>query len=372
MKKFNQPEKFIAILLLTIAFAGCKKEDDPSTSNNSNTNNTGGGGNNDGSGAVYVCGGVNTGSSTDWYPRYWKDGEEHVVGDGSRGHAYDIWADDENVIIAGSVYDGGLTMPCYWINEDFYELNNYACGDCAAEDVFVAGSNDVHMAGHVRIENEFSTIQKAMYWNNGVGTELTNGADDARAYGVHVDNNNVYVCGYEKDGPGGRKRAKYWLNGEQVVLGDGEEDSEARAIWVQDGNVYVAGYEEIDLFNLGETLNYPVLWFNGVRNVLGSIKGEAEGIYVEGNDVYVVGYTQPMPGSNLTFGCYWVNDVINDIYTSVIATNGSHGNGIFVKDNVIHTAQNYFGPSGSAGHYAKHPNFDEEFLGDVAWSVYVH
>ncbi|MCU0319473.1 MAG: hypothetical protein MUE88_05285 [Flavobacteriales bacterium] len=359
----------LLIASLALLIASCKKDDDTPPSPGGGGNNTGGG---NGPGHVYVCGGENTGGSTDWYPRYWKDGVEHVVGDGSRGNAHAIWANDAHVIIAGMVYDGGLMMPCYWQDGDLQELNTYACGDCRAEDVFVVGENDVHLAGHVRIDDQFSTTQKAMYWNNGVGMELTDGQHDARAYGVFVENGDVYVCGYEKDGPGGRKLAKYWVNGVPVVLGDGEESSEAYAIWVENGTVYVAGYEEADPLNMENFEERPALWVNGVRDLLSSFPGHAEGLFVKNGEVHVVGYTQPVSGSNMNMATRWVNGVSSGIYTSAPPQNGSRGRDIFVHNGEVHTVMSYFGVTGSAGHYANNTTPTQAFLGDVAWGIHIY
>ena len=355
-------------LLIACAMAaglsGCKKDEAPAPTGSGGTN-TGGG---NGPGHVYVCGAENTGGFTDWYPRWWKDGVEHVVGDGRRGNPHAIWADDQRVTIAGMVYDGGLMMPCYWVNDELIELNTYACGDCRAMDVFVENGNNVHLAGHIRIDDQFSTTQKAMYWNNGVGMALTDGQYDARAYGVFVANSVVYVCGYEKL-QNNRKVAKYWVNGSPVVLGEGEDNSEASAIWVENGNVYVAGYEEVD-DRAGNIDERPVLWMNGLRELLSSNPGSAEGLFVKNGEVHVIGYTQPS-GSSMNMAIRWVNGVAAGIHMSVPPENGSQGWDIFVHNGEVHTVQSYYGPDNS-GHHANSTDQTEDFLGNVAWCIHVH
>lgn len=359
----------LLLLVIAASIIGCKKDDDdPAPTGNGGTN-TGGG---DGPGNVYVCGAVNVGGGfTNWYPRWWKDGVEHVVGDGRRGEAHAIWANDQQVTIAGMVYDNGLMMPCYWVNDDLVELNTYPCGDCRAEDVFVENGSNVHAAGHITIAPQFSTTQKAMYWNNGVGVELTDGQHDARAYGVFVENGDVYVCGYEKL-PSNRKVAKYWVNGTPVVLGEGEDSSEATAIQVENGNVYVCGFEDVDPLNDGNYVTCPVLWVNGVRNILSTFPGKAEGLFVKNGEAHVVGHTQPFGGSSLIMGCYWVNDAQSGIYSADLPTNGSAGRDIFVDNGEVHTVQSWYWLTGQTGHYANNTANTEAYLGDVAWGIHIH
>jgi hypothetical protein len=357
----------LILLLFAAAIIGCKKDDDqPPTNNGGGGNNTGGG---DGPGNVYVCGGENTGGFTDWYPRYWKDGVEHVVGDGRRGNAHAIWANDAHVTIAGMVYDGSLMMPCYWQDGNLQELNTYACGDCRAEDVFVVGENDVHLAGHVRIDDQFSTTQKAMYWHNGVGMDLTDGQHDARAFGVFVENGDVYVCGYEKL-PNNRKVARYWVNGVPVVLGEGENDSEANAIWVENGNVYVAGYEEIN-DGAGTSEKYAVQWMNGTRTILSLNDGEAHGIHVNNGNVYVSGMVLNNSES-VTLACYWVNGDPQPIHAVNVPSQGSRSADIFVHDGDVHTIQNRYESGFTVGHHANNTDQTEDFLGDAVWGIHIH
>lgn len=360
-------KRTLLLMVLAASIIGCKKDDDdPAPTGNGGTN-TGGG---DGPGHVYVCGAVNVGGGfTNWYPRWWKDGVEHVVGDGRRGEAHAIWANDQQVVIAGMVYDGSLMMPCYWVNDDLVELNTYACGDCRAEDVFVENGSNVHVAGHITIAPQFSTTQKAMYWNNGVGVELTDGQHDARAYGVFVENGDVYVCGYEKL-PNNRKVAKYWVNGVPVALGEGEDDSEANAIWVENGSVYVAGYEEID-DGIGSTEEQPALWVKGVRELLSEYPGKAEGLFVKNGEVHAVGHTR-QPGSDFDLAVRWVNGSSSGIYMSGTPTNGSTGWDIFVHNGEVHTVQSTFDIPYQSGHYANNTAQSDAFLGDVAWDIHVH
>jgi hypothetical protein len=359
---------FYLLTMVFLAVSACKKDEDQPPSN---TNNGGGG--NTHPGSVYVCGTVSTGGFGNVYPRYWKDGTEHIVGDGSRGTANDIHVNDQQIIIVGGIYNNSAMTPCYWIDNQPVELLSYACGGCLAHSVYVVGENDVHIAGYAMDDGVFNSNYKAMYWHNGVGTELTDGLHDARAKGVFVYNGDVYVCGYEEDGSGGRNLAKYWLNGEPVILGDDIENSYAMDIWVDQGIVYVVGSEDIeDLF--GNNIQTPVLWVNGVRQALpgGVADGEANRVFMENGNVYIVGYIEPFAGNSNTQGVYWVNGTVNGIYSAQGAPNGTSGSDIAVHNGVVHTVQAWGGVTGLSGHYANNAAQTEAFLGNITNGVFVH
>ncbi|MFN8863165.1 MAG: hypothetical protein ACK5W1_02545 [Flavobacteriales bacterium] len=358
---------------LFLCLPACKKDEDTPPADNSSNN---GGGGNSGDGSVYICGRVNSGGFGDNYPRYWKDGEEHVIGDGSRGQAYEIVVNDEHVIIAGAVYDGNATIPCYWVDDEPTELLSYACGECLARDVFVVGDNDVHIAGRAMDEGVFGSNQKAMYLHNGVGVELTDGADPARAHGVHVYNGEVYVCGFEEDGSGGRRLAKYWVNGTEVVLGDDEENSLANDIWVEDGDVYVVGYEDIYYEAIDTYIQRPVLWINGERQLLAGgdtmSEGEATRIFIENDSIYIVGFVELSGLSNLTSSVYWINGEAELTYDVSLAVNGTIGLDIHVLNGEVHTVGLWGGSTGQLGHYSNNTAQTDAFYGDAINGICIH
>jgi hypothetical protein len=164
--------------------------------------------------------------------------------------------------------------------------------------------------------------------------------------------------------------AKYWVNGVPVVLGDGDNDSEAFAIWVENGTVYVAGYEDADPSNVGSYEEHPVLWVNGVRDLLSSFPGEAHGLFVNNGDVHVMGYVESESG--LSDAIRWVNGISNGIYMTQTPTQGSTGWDIFVHNGEVHTVQSTFNIPYQAGHYANNTVQTEDFLGDVAWGIHIY
>src|SRR5690606_7036176 len=67
-------------------------------------------------------------------------------------------------------------------------------------------------------------------------SKSNDGPDKETEYRTHV-----YVAGYEYNG--NEYVAKYWVNGQAVELSDGAREALASAIFVENGDVYVAGYE---------------------------------------------------------------------------------------------------------------------------------
>ncbi len=60
---------------------------------------------------------------------------------------------------------------------------------------------------------------------------------------------DVYVAGYER-GPSGNEVAKYWKNGIETTLSDGARDAAAVSVFVNDTEVYAAGWDGNKSVNL--------------------------------------------------------------------------------------------------------------------------
>lgn len=316
----------VLCFIISVAIGGgCKKDEDtPPNSNN------GGGNNTTGTGDVFVCG--STSISGEPYPRYWLNGTEvELYTAGRPGSASAIWATDNLIVVGGRVQEQGsvLSQPCYWVNGELFELDNQAGSSfCSVEDVFVTADGDIYLAGYVRAESGFD---KAMYWSGSIAIELTDGSKDAKADGICVVGNDVYVCGYEDSQTfGGSRVAKYWLNGQEVVLGSGVEDSDAYDIGVLNGNVIVVG-SDADTFS-EET--EAVTWVNGERNVLTLGGGACYALHIEGNNVYYGG-TKFFGDTDLPL--YWVNNDPREPYMPVDFNNFYAVDDIFVYNGVVHT-----------------------------------
>lgn len=127
----------------------------------------------------------------------------------------------------------------------------------------------------------------AVYWQNGVMTELTDGGIVAQVNDIFVTpKGDVYAVGYDSPNDTGINRAVLWINGKMQYLTDGKKDTQAKSVVVVGDDVYVAGNE------IGAK-NKCFLWKNGTATVLPSNKPYAEvgGLWIDSEqNSYVVGY----------------------------------------------------------------------------------
>jgi len=108
-------------------------------------------------------------------------------------------------------YVGGLCgVPMYWKNTDPVVLDK-RFGE--VWQITKSGS-DIYAVGLINKHNSNSTGHTACFWKNGMLYELE---DDAQAYGIFLDGNDIYVTGAVGDVPA-RYRPCYWKNGVRVDL----------------------------------------------------------------------------------------------------------------------------------------------------------
>jgi hypothetical protein len=180
-----------------------------------------------------------------------------------------------------------------------------ACGN-------VINTNGVYIAGYID--------KNAVLWKDGVPTFLTNNPPAspfkfAVAVKTVVNNNDVYVLGYEEDSTmanGNVSTVKIWKNGQLTNITSGTTYATALGLAVYNGDVYIAGFEETSTNNI-----VPKFWKNGVANNLTIdtfSNGEAHNIEVVNGDVYVVGSVTKVfsPNSSVVERpVYWKNGVLN-------------------------------------------------------------
>lgn len=199
-------------------------------------------------GIVYVCGFESnaTTSPTKRLACYWKDGEQYFLPEvDNQQNPSCIAVQGTDVYIGGSEdsrdYAGPFPyihdQPLYWKNGTAINLPKKELHAAYPMDIAVSG-NDVYIAGHGKIYSQTDRAKEfAVYWKNNEITVLTDGNTDARAYGIFLDGQDVYVCGWDNNMP------CYWKNGSKVELkiADGANYGQAYSICVVGNNVYVAG-----------------------------------------------------------------------------------------------------------------------------------
>lgn len=168
--------------------------------------------------------------------------------------------------------------------------------------LFVSGS-DVYVSG-----GSLYAGYTAMYWKNGVRTDLTKGliytvnGNDCWPHttSIYVSGNDVYVAGYQVTSF--VSVALFWKNGVPAYLTtDSIHGSVANSVFASGNTVYVAGYQNINGYARA------MIWKNGVPATLttDAPSSTATSIVVAGDDVYVAGYQWTAPGPYIA--TYWKN-----------------------------------------------------------------
>jgi hypothetical protein len=170
--------------------------------------------------------------------------------------------------------------------------------------------------------------ERATIWINGTATTLSNSY--SQAFGLAIQNGNIYVAG--NNTLNSKSVACYWKNNNVVYLTGGTESSSvAMAIVTTPTDVYIAG--SIVQPNLYST---PAYWKNGVANTLalpqGALGAAATSIVVKGSDVYIGG---SYISENRSKACYWKNGAIIDISGTAVT---SYVYGIAVEGTDVYTA----------------------------------
>ena len=193
-----------------------------------------------------------------------------------------------NIYLAGYDMNGGKMGAKYWKNGKEVPLKGNTNARAWARAIYVTDDH-VYTAGEI----SESLGSKAVYWTDQTMTVLPSGSAYAKAYGISVAGNDVYVAG--KDG----NQAVVWKNGIPTVLA---ERGEASAITVVHGNVYIAGVEYSE-----QTVPIATYWVNGQRTMLTETSSSAtlNAICVSGSDVYGAGKITEK--GKKPAACYWKN-----------------------------------------------------------------
>jgi hypothetical protein len=254
------------------------------------------------------------------------------------------------VYIAGNVYKGNSSFPCYWQNGIRIDLGDIeGCGNS----IFRSG-NDIYVAGY---QSPKGSELLPVIWKNGVAIELdrrwiTRNADAGSANSVVVVDGDVYVAGYTGfsiSDWSGNGVSCYWKNGVRTDLGPLDEieklatQTNAYSVFVSGGDVYVAGSTYI---KHGGDYHFPCYWKNGTKIELPcqiearqTVEGRALSVFVSGNDVYLAGLIETRTGHPEDriewFPCIWKNDIMS-VLSSVTPSYYNIASSIIVSGDVVH------------------------------------
>jgi hypothetical protein len=226
---------------------------------------------------VYTVGSAYINSFQKKVPIYWKNQDNAIkieTYSSNHGEGRDIAVVGNDVYIAGTTFDhirGAGSPPCYWKNgmpTFLYAIAPSLNG--VAKSIFVSGS-DVHVVGECYPAGSAASVGWAVYWKNGVPTELAPSDKISEANCVTVVGNDVYIAG-ALSYPDGQRHAAYWKNGIPVVLNQAPStiSSTAIAITVYENDIYVVENRSVDS---------AYYWKNGQPVKLG--RGRAYAIVVK-------------------------------------------------------------------------------------------
>ncbi|MBW7891769.1 MAG: hypothetical protein H3C48_12265 [Chitinophagaceae bacterium] len=171
----------------------------------------------------------------------WKNGvREALDADGYPTALYDIFVSGGDVYAAGTGTDNTTKMnfAAYWKNGVFTKLTTGET-NTYANSIFVK-DNNVYIAGSDYIRGNVGHLAP-MLWINGVANRLPAGSNIiAKAMGVFVDGNDVYVVGNQVP-PGEPPMAMMWKNNKEFSRDDQVNSAVANAVYVSGGEVFATG-----------------------------------------------------------------------------------------------------------------------------------
>ncbi|MEM0931108.1 MAG: Ig-like domain-containing protein [Bacteroidota bacterium] len=172
----------------------------------------------------------------------WEDGIPTVLEPNYLSSINAVHIDDQNNVYAsGSAsHDNNYSTALIWVNGQPISLtegNTYA----RTTDLFV-DDNDIYVVGYESPESDFTTNSQAVLWKNGVRQNLSDTNSIYFPSSIYVDEANVYVAGNER--VNGILQARLWINGEVKTLTQHSNASNANSLFVHQGDVYIGGFNQ--------------------------------------------------------------------------------------------------------------------------------
>jgi uncharacterized repeat protein (TIGR02543 family) len=197
---------------------------------------------------VYIAGYVSN-EKGNRVAKVWKNGTElYTLTDGERGaFTSSVCVSGNDVYVAGTDKNAAdISEGIVWKNGE--KLYTFASGSTAFVSlcsVCVEG-NDVYVAGDMRVSGSNNATGKV--WKNGAELYSFSGADISK---MCISNNDIYVSGYQSNGP----NAKVWKNGSEY--------------WTTDVFGYNARTHHI--FALGNDIYVSMNWISNTSAIIAKI-----------------------------------------------------------------------------------------------------
>ena len=164
---------------------------------------------------------------------YWKNGIKAILSPNSNltSSAKSIYVTDTgDVYVAGEVDEGSgtngiISRGVYWKNGEQTILSS-SDKITQTHSIYVA-NNKVYVCGAEKYANVVQSKWSAVYWEGPTKFDLT-GGNESRARQIIVVDNDVYIAGKEKETS--INKAVYWKNGIKTTLTDGSSTALANGI----------------------------------------------------------------------------------------------------------------------------------------------
>ena len=254
----------------------------------------------------------------------WKNGKIQKLTDGiTTAYTRSVCTENNNIYVLGAQYDKNNYIVKVWKNA---VLNSVIKSDhwIDASSMFVY-KGDIFICGNERNGDEdkqrYRNNDIAKIWKNGKVQNLTDGHNNAYALSVFVNNDNVFIAGYEIVND--KCIAKLWKNGKSQNLSDNSNNSIARSIYVYNNNTYVVGSETINGVSVAK------LWVNGNAESItnGKNNAYAKSVYIHKNNIYIVGIEENNKKRDVAK--LWINGVAKNLTDG---TKNGYANSIFVEN----------------------------------------
>lgn len=245
--------------------------------------------------------------------KVWVDGVATSFGASST--ATKVFVKDNDVYVVGSLNTATTTTPVYWKNGTAVQLP--ATGFTYARDISV-DNVDVYAVGY---EDVGSGNYIPKVWKNGIASILPVNVSGS-ANSVAVSGADVYVAGGESDPTGTTASPILWKNGVKQILPTIDGYGGAFSVFISGSDVYVSGF--VGRFGTAQ----PALWKNGVLQILPGDPGIdiAFSVFVSGSDVYV-------SGMETNYAVMWKNGVATRLTDGMMEAEADN---IFVKGNNVY------------------------------------